>query len=108
MKKIIRLYKTEKLLCFFIGKRNIKTYYNNLDLKIFDDNKTFWQRIKSLFTDKQKSLQSDIILVENDIITSDKKEVAKKLNTFLLEQWKIWVLKRMYLEIQMKSNQKSY
>ena len=30
----------------------------------------------------QKSLQSDIILVENEIITSDKKDVAEKLNIF--------------------------
>ena len=82
-------------------------------LKIFDDNKTYWQRIKSLFSDKQKSLQSDIILVENDIITSDKRDVADKLNTFFMETVENlgivqYVSKRMYFELQMKSNQKSY
>ena len=71
-------------MCCIIGKGK-KKYYNNLDLKILDDDKTFWQRIKPLFSDKQKSLQSDITLVEHDIITSDKKEVAENLNKFFIE-----------------------
>ena len=41
--------------------------------------------IKPLFSDKQKALQSDIILVENNKITSDKKEVAEKLNHLFIE-----------------------
>ena len=32
-------------------KKNRK-YYNNLDVKIFDDNRAFWKRIKPLFSDK--------------------------------------------------------
>ena len=62
-----------------------KKYYHNLHLKILDYNKTFWQRIKPLFSDKQKSLQSDITLVENDVIISDKKEVVENLNKFFIE-----------------------
>ena len=80
-----RLYKKQRNFCVSLLEKEKKKYYNNLDLKIFDDNKTFWQRIKPLFSDKQKSLLSDIILVENDIITSDKKEVAEKLNNFFIE-----------------------
>ena len=63
-------------------KKEKKNYYNNLDLKIFDDSKQFWQRIKPLFSDKMKTLQRDIIIVENDRITSDDKGVAEKLNIF--------------------------
>ena len=66
-------------------KKEKKNYYNNLDLKIFDDNKTFWQRIKPLFSDKMKTLQRDIIIVENDIITSDDEGVAEKLNKLFIE-----------------------
>ena len=80
-----RLYKKQRNFCVSLLEKEGKKYYNNLHLKIFDDNKTFWQRIKPLFSDKQKSLQSDIVLVENDIITSDKKDVADKLNTFFTE-----------------------
>ena len=53
-------------------------YYSNLDLRIFKDNKTFWRRVKALFSDKQEGLQPDIIIVENNITTSDKKKVAEK------------------------------
>ena len=53
--------------------------------KFFDDNKTFWQRIKPLFSDKMKNTANDITLVENDIITSENKEVAEKFNNFFNE-----------------------
>ena len=56
-----------------------------MDLNIFVDNKTFWQRIKPLLSDKQKSLPRDIILVVNDKLISDKLEVAGKLNDFFIE-----------------------
>ena len=59
-------------------KKEKRNYYNNFDLKIFNDNKTFWQRIKPLFTDKMKAVKGDIILVENEISTSDNREVAEK------------------------------
>ena len=64
-------------MCRFIGKGKKEVLNNHLDLKILDDNKTFWQIIKPLFSDKQKSLQSDITLVEN--------EVAENLNKFFIE-----------------------
>ena len=63
-------------------KKEKRKYYNNLDMNIFDDNKKFWQRIKPLFSDKQKALLSDIILVENNIIISGKEEIPEKMNTF--------------------------
>ena len=80
-----RLYKRQRNFCVSLLKKEKRNYYNNLDLKIFDDNKTFWQRIKPLFSDKMKAIESDIILVENEIITSDNKEVAEKFNNFFNE-----------------------
>ena len=76
------LYKRQRYFCFSLLKKERKNYYNNIDLKIFDDNKTFCQRIKPLFSDKLKIMLSDIIIVENDITTSDNKEVAEKLNIY--------------------------
>ena len=49
------------------------------------DNVKFWQRIKPLFSDKQKSLPKEIILVENEITTSDNKNVAEKLNSVFID-----------------------
>ena len=62
-----------------------KRRYNNHDLKIFEENKKFWRRSKPLFSDKQKGFQPDIIVVENDITTCDKKEVAEKLNNYFVD-----------------------
>ena len=66
-------------------KKEKKNYYNNLDLKILDDNKKFWQRIKPLFSDKQNILQRNIIIVEKEVIITDKRQVAEKLNNFFIE-----------------------
>ena len=74
-----------EIYCVSLLKKEKKKYYNNLDLTIFMDNKKFWQRVRPLFSDKQKALPRDIILVENDVIISEKKDVAEKLNNFFIE-----------------------
>ena len=66
-------------------KKEKKKYYNNLDQKLFDDSKTFWERIKPLFSNKQIGLQRNITIVEKDTVISNKKEVAEKLNNFFVE-----------------------
>ena len=43
--------------CVSLLRKEKKKYYNNLDLKIFDDNKRFWRSVKPLFSDKQKSIR---------------------------------------------------
>ena len=80
-----RLYKTQRNFCVNLLKKEKRNYYNNLDLKIFDDNKTFWKRIKPLFSNKHTGLQNNITIVEKDTVTSNKKEVAEKLNNFFID-----------------------
>ena len=46
---------------------------------IFDDNRKFWKRIKPLFSDKNKTLPKDIILINEDIVISDRFQVANTL-----------------------------
>ena len=77
-----KLYKTHRNFCVNLLKKEKKKYYNNLDLKIFDDNKTFWKKIKPLFSEKQSVLQKDIVIIEHGVVTFKKKEVAEKLNNF--------------------------
>ena len=79
------LYKKQRNCCVNLLKKAKKNYYNNLDLKIFDDSKKFWERIKPLFSDKQNVLQRNIIIIEKEVIISDKKKVAEKLNNFFIE-----------------------
>ena len=78
-------YSKQRNYCVSLLKKEKRKYYNNLNPKIFKDNKTFWQRVKPLFSDKQKGIQSDIIIVENGVTTSDKTKVAEKLNNFFVE-----------------------
>ena len=80
-----RRYKKQRNYCVNLLTKEKKKYYNNLDLKIFDDNKTFWQRIKPLFSDKESTLQRNIIIIEDNIVYADKMEVAEKLNNFFVE-----------------------
>ena len=79
------LYKKQRNICVDLLKKEKNNYYNNLDLRIFDDNEKYWHRIKPSFSDKQNLLQSNIIIVEKEIIISDKKQVAVKLNNFFIE-----------------------
>ena len=77
-------YTKQKNFCTNLLKREKKKYYNDLDTKIFDSNRKFWQRVKPLFSEKTMLKQS-IRLKENGKIISDKKEVAEILNNYFME-----------------------
>ena len=77
-----KLYNHQRNYCVSLLRKEKKKYYNNLDIKIFDDNRKFWKRVRPLFTDKQKALAENITFVENEVTTTVNKEVAEKLNSF--------------------------
>ena len=77
-------YKKQRNFCVSLLRKEKKKYYNNLDIKIFDDNKKFWQKVKPLFSEKS-NLKRNITIVENEIVICDKKEVAEKLNNYFIE-----------------------
>ena len=81
----LTLYKKQRNYCVNLLSKEKKKYYNNLDIKLFDDNKTFWQQIKPLFSDKKSILQNNITIIDNDIVYTEKKEVAEKLNNFFID-----------------------
>ena len=71
-------YKIQRNVCVSILRKEKKNYYNNLDLKVFEDNRKFWKSIKPLFSDKLKILDNNITILENGIICSNNEEVAEK------------------------------
>ncbi|MCH2405854.1 MAG: reverse transcriptase family protein [Nitrosopumilus sp.] len=73
----------KKHFCVSLLKKEKKKYYNNLDLKVIEDNKK-WKSIKPLFTGKSK-LKTNITLVENGQMITEKKEVAETLNNYFIE-----------------------
>ena len=79
-----RIYHKQRNYCVNLLNKEKRKYYNDLDPVIMGDNRKFWQRVKPLFSDKQKSQSTDIILIENDITTSNNKDVAEKLNNFFI------------------------
>ena len=58
-----------------LTKKVKREYFENLNIKSVNDNKTFWRTVKPFFSDKNKVNGKKMILVENDeIISDDKKE----------------------------------
>ena len=82
------IYKKQRNYCSNLLKRGKKKYYNNLDTKIFKENKTFWNSIRPFFSDKQKKYQKELVLIEKDVITSKKTEVADKMNNYFVDSIK--------------------
>ena len=80
-----RLYNKQRNYCSNLTKKVKRDYYNNLDLNIFKDNKTFWKSIKPLFSDKQRDLQQEIILIEKELVVTDEQEVAEKMNHYFID-----------------------
>ena len=66
-------------------KKEKKIYHNNLNMNIFEDNQKCWQTIKPLYSAKNNGPRKNIIILENGVVTSDKKETAEKLNTCFIE-----------------------
>ena len=62
-------------------KKTRKKFYNNIDLKVFTDNKKFWKNVKPLFSDKGAT-KNKISIIENDQIVSDEGELAMTFNDF--------------------------
>ena len=78
-------FKKQRNYCVNLLNRVKKEYYTNLDLSIFKDNKTFWKYIRPLFSDKQKVLQRNIILIEDETVISENSAVAEILNNYFID-----------------------
>ena len=76
-------YKKQRNSCVKLFRKAKKEYYSNLDTSIFSDNKKFWDCMKPLFSDKQKVMRK-IILIEDEKVISNDKEIAEKMNTFFI------------------------
>ena len=74
------MYKKQCNFCVNLIRKEKNKYYNNLDLKIFQDNRKFWQRINPYF-----QIRKNIIRVENDKIISSSEKVSEILNNFFIE-----------------------
>ena len=76
-------YRVLRNECVKLTKKVKREYYENLDTKIVKDNKLFWKTVKPFFTNKGKQ-NTKIIIVENDKIVSENKEIAAIMNNHFI------------------------
>ena len=87
-------YNKQLNYCVSLIRKEKKAYYSNLKIGDVTDNKTFWRKIKPLFSEKV-NLQTKILLVEKgnnlndpeissevEKVISDDMEVAETFNEF--------------------------
>ena len=79
------MYKKQRNFCVSLLRKEKKSYYKNLDLRIFEDNRKFWQKVRPFFSDKHKSSSRNITILENDIIISNNLDVAETLNNYFVD-----------------------
>ena len=73
-------YKRQKNYCVGLLRKVKQNYYENLNVKVINDNITFWKTIKPLFSDKNPT-NSKITLMEDKEIVSDNGKYAELMNT---------------------------
>ena len=78
------IYNKQRNLCVKLLKKAKKEYYRNIDIKLLSDSRKFWKNIKPFFSEKQKQLNK-IILIENELIVSDDKQLSEIFNNFFIE-----------------------
>ena len=76
-----KLYKKQKNFVSALYKKERKKYFKNLDLKKVAESKNFWKSIKPYLSDKGLKNQN-VVLVNEDNILSEDKEIATTLNNF--------------------------
>ena len=69
--------------CVKLTKKVKKEYFQNLNINLLKDNKTFWKTVRPYISDKCDK-KSRIILVEKNEIISDDKEVAEIMNDYFV------------------------
>ncbi len=77
-------YTKYKNFCTNLVRREKKKYYANLDIKVVEDNKKFWKKIKPLLSNKIPS-KKKMTLIENDEVVAEEKEIAEIMNNHFVD-----------------------
>ena len=67
--------------CTGLFRKEKRSYYNNLDIKLITDNKKFWKTVGPLFSEKHFS-NKKITLVEGEEIISSDHDIAETFNSY--------------------------
>ena len=80
-------YNKQRNYCVSLIRKEKKAYYSNLNIRDVTDNKTFWRKVKPLFSEKV-NLQTKILLVEKGNDLSDP-EISSEVEKVISEDMEI-------------------
>ena len=64
-------YRRQRNKCVTLLRKTKKSYFRNLKPSDINDNKTFWRKVKPLFSDKAVSTNNITLIEDNEIIDDD-------------------------------------
>ena len=73
-------YRLPRNLVVKLNKRAKREYFGNLDMNSIKDNKSFWKKLKPLFSNSM--VNEKIVLIENEKIRRDDKEISQYFNEY--------------------------
>ena len=76
----IQRYRQQRNLVVKLNKRAKREYYGSLDMRVTKDIKSFWKKFTSLFSNS--IVNEKIVLIENDNIIRDDKEISQYFNEY--------------------------
>ena len=75
-------YRQQRNLVVKLNKRAKREYHGNLDMNSIKDNKSFWKKLRPVFSNSM--VNEKIVLIENEKIIRDDKEISQYLMNILL------------------------
>ena len=79
-----RNYNRHKNYCANLVNREKRKYYADLDIKVVEDNKCFWKKIKPLLSNKVPS-KKKMTLIENDEVVAEEKAIAEIMHDHFVD-----------------------
>ena len=74
-------YKKQRNICVSLRRKSLKKHLRSIKEKGINNNKSFWKFIKPFLTNKGFIGSNDIILVDNDVVTTDEKTLTSTFIT---------------------------
>ena len=74
-------YKKQRNICVSLRRKSLKKHLRSITEKGINNNKSFWKFIKPFLTNKGFIGSNDIILVDNDVVTTDEKTLTSTFIT---------------------------
>ena len=78
----MKAYKKQENYCSRLCKKEIKKFFENLNLSFVIDNKKFWKAVKPLLNEKGSGVSNEVVLLDKENILRYDNEVPKKLHFY--------------------------